>query len=1522
MAENEQTDIKTRTDGNPDSVAAVGFENRANLPFIIVGIGASAGGLAALEEFFDRVTEDSGMAYIVVQHLSPDHTSMLSDILGRRARIPVQEVRDGMAVEPNNIYVIAPNRTMTLENGKLKLGEPLEKRGHRRPIDDFFRSLALEQNEKAIAVILSGTGTNGTAGAQAIKAAGGICIAQQPESAGFPGMPRSLIHSGYADQILEARDMPAVLTRFARFPYAANGDGSSNGNGEAHEDAIDRDRAHLREILAILRTRTRHDFNGYRKATLLRRIQRRMGLVDAPRLNEYASVLRNSADEVTALANDLMINVTGFFRDAEAWEALRVGVISPLMAARVDSQPIRCWVSACASGEEAYTLAMLILEELGDGERDNIKIFATDTAERSLAFARAGVYPGGIEGDLTPERLDRFFDKDEHTYRVKKEVRDMIVFAPQDILRDPPFSRIDLCSCRNLLIYLEHETQRRVLSLLHFSLRDGGYLFLGNTESFNGSEHLFEVISKKWRIFRRVGAATIRFTEVSRPPLRLRDETIRYAESLHQQETPRTSQTMLIQRALLEQYGPPTIVIDRADHIVYYHGATGDFLEPPAGEPTRDLMQLLKVPLRIPVRTALHTAMRDNVTVVVRAAADDAGTRLVEVTAAPLINTKSPDYYRVSFSALRDGAPDGDVVTIRDPGPADTIAGEERRLLRLELQSATEAYEATNEELKAAHEEATSMNEELQSANEELETSKEELQSINEELTTVNNQLQSKIIQVEATTNDLANLLSSTDIAVVFLDSKFRVRRFTPAVTDLLELIETDVGRPVTDLAQKFTDDNLLSDARNVLQHLVPIEREVKSHSGRWYLRRTLPYRTAEDRIEGVVITFIDIAGRKHAEEQVLEAHDRLRGVLEQMPTAAVIVDTMGQLLFANCNAATLFGPATVSMSSQAPGPGLAFQPLMNGRRIGGAPYKSEEWPLSRSLTSGEIVDGEEIEVTGLDGAKRILSVSSAPVRDANNKTICVVGTFFDITQRRLAEQSLAEAKQRLQLLVESATDFAIFAVDSSGKVLTWNSGAERILGWTESEIVGKPSEIMFTPEDRAAGVCEGEIREALETGRANDERWHLRKDGSRFWANGVMATMVGPSGKAHELVKIMRDGTESKAAEERLRAAIADAERASAIAEDASRAKDEFISVVSHELRTPLNTIRLWTRMLANDKLPPKDRQDGVQMITRAAMAQQQVIDDLFDVSRIASGKLKLSLTETSLADVIKGAVGAVEPVASARGIRMRTRIGSDIGIVRADPGRLQQVIWNLLSNGVKFTPQGGSVNVTAQREDAIVAIEVEDSGIGIKPEFLSQVFERFRQAENGTTRVHGGLGLGLAIAKQIVELHGGNISVKSEGDGKGATFRVEVPLPAHHDTGDTGQHRGLVAHPSLRELDILLVEDEATARTAIQLLLEEHGSKVRAVESVEDARNSIAMRRPRLVISDIGLPGEDGYSLIRHVRSLKGGDPIRAIAVTAFARPEDRERALAAGFDAHLPKPIDPDKLLECAAKLAAKD
>ena len=1512
----------------PGTVAPVGFAERAVLPFPVVGIGASAGGIEALEAFFDGTSPDSGMAFIVVQHLSPEHQSLMAEILARHTSMPVHQIDDGMPVKPNCVYVIAPGYTLTIADGCLHLGAPVEKRGHRRPVDDFFRSLAAEQKEKAIAVILSGTGTNGTAGAQAIKAAGGICIAQNPESAAFPGMPRSLIQAGYADQVLDPSEIPRILQRFVNHPYVG-----VEPDARDAEEALQRDRAHLREVLAILRTRTRHDFSGYRKPTLLRRIQRRMGLSAVTKLTEYAAVLRDRHEEVIALANDLMINVTGFFRDPEAWEALRTTVIGPLVAGRENAEPIRAWVTACASGEEAYTLAMLIADEIRaqNVERPEVKIFATDTADKSLAFARAGVYPGGIEGDISPERLDRYFDKDEHTYRVKKEIRDMVVFAPQDVLRDPPFSRVDLATCRNLLIYLEPETQRRVITLLHFSLREGGYLFLGTTETYGASEHLFEVVSKRWRIYRRVGVGHHRFQEIPNFLAPVPEDLIRGIEAPHPAGI-RPSATLLIQRSLLERYGPPTVVVDRADQIVYFHGATDPYLAHPAGEPTRDLLQLLRPALRFPVRNALRTATRDNRAATSRAEIGNGSSapRTVEITAEPVIGGKTPEYFMVSFLVVVAGQIIDPTALPSPANPATRLHGEEGgqdlsadseiQTLRRELQNTIEAFEATSEELKASNEETISINEELQSSNEELETGKEELQSVNEELITVNNQLQTKIAQLEATTNDLANLLSSTDIAVVFLDAEFRVRRFTPAVNDLFDLIESDVGRPVTDLAQKFTDENLLPDARQVLHRLIPIEREIRSHSGRWYLRRTLAYRTTENHIEGVVITFVDIGARKQAEQEILAAHDRVQAVVDQMPTAVLILEApSGRLLFANQRAATMFGHGVPHpILRDKPGP----VPRMQGMRPGGNAYRAEEWPLMRSLTTAEIVTDEEIEIISPAGEALILSLSSAPVRTASGETVAVVGTFTDITQRKATERNLRDLAERFRVLVESAGDVCSFFVSPDGRITIWNKGAERMLGWTEKDIIDQSAAILFTPDDRAMGVPEREIRKAASTGRAADERWHVRKDGSLFWASGVMSSVLGPSGELQGFVKFMRDATEHKLAEDQLYAATVAAEEAQARAMDANKAKDEFISTVSHELRTPLNTIRLWARMLESDKLPENDRAEGIRMIERAAVAQQQLVDDLLDVSRIASGKLRLALRDTRLAEAIEGAVEAIRPVSISRGVRVTAQISADIGIVRADPDRIQQVVWNLLSNAVKFTPSNGTVRLTARREGKIVEIKVIDSGIGIRAEFLPHVFDRFRQAEVGTTRSHSGLGLGLSIARQLVELHGGSISVSSDGEGHGATFVVSLPLPARDAA--SGEEEGERPPPApdedLTGIHVLLVEDEVSARDTVKRLLETCGARVRTVDSVAAAREAFGIELPDLIISDVGLPVEDGYSLLKFVRTRteNGAADIPALALTAFARAEDRRHALEAGFNEHLAKPVDPDRLLRVAARL----
>jgi two-component system CheB/CheR fusion protein len=1514
----------------PQPTPAAPTDNRdhARLPFPVVGIGASAGGIGALNAFFRGLPASPGMAFVVVQHLPPERESLMADILARHTPMPVRQIEEGVPVEINHVYVIRPGFTVTLKQGVFHLGEPVEKRGHRRPVDDFFRSLAQEQQERAVAVVLSGMGTNGTAGAQAIKAGGGICLAQVPETAEFAGMPSSVIHAGYADQILEPSEMAAALLRYVQQPYVA----PDNKRASHAQEAVQHESSALTDIFATLRTRTGHDFSGYKKPTVLRRIQRRMGLAGLQALGDYAARVREDQAETGALANDLMINVTGFFRDSESWEAFREAVVRPLVAGWHEPAPIRAWVTACASGEEAYTLAMLLAEEIERaGKRIEVKIFATDTADKALGLARAGVYPAGIEGDLSLERLDRFFEKEEHTYRIRRDVREMVVFAPHDLLRDPPFSRVDLCTCRNLLIYLEPEVQERVLTLMHFSLKERGHLFLGTAETLGASKDVFETISQKHRIYRKTGSSAHRYAQLPMFVSRALPDVPRaeLAPNLT-----RSATVFVLQQALFECFGPPTVIVDREDRIVYFHGNTTSFFEQPLGEPTRHLFEVLNLALRTGVRTALRRATAENKATSLEAVTIEGarGPLQVEVTVAPLLPAREAEYFRISFETLDDP----EVTTARaarlrrktrpstrlqllQAGP-DPVLEDELRLARRELQNSLEAYEASNEELKASNEEVVSINEELQSANEELETSKEELQSLNEELITVNGQLQVKVAELEASNNDLSNLWTSTNLAVVFLDLQFRVRRFTPAINDLLALMPADIGRPIDHLAPKFTDGNLLEEARAVLAKLIPAESEVRSHSGVWYLRRTLPYRTAEHRIEGIVITFVDITARKHAEQALEAAQARLQAVIEQMPAALLMVEApSGKLLYGNRRAAALFGhPYPLPfIGSDWHAAAVAFKAF----HADGRTYESQEWPLARTLTSKSTITDEELEFARPEGGRGTLSMSAAPIHNQDGGALAAVATFWDISERKRTERALRESEERFRLLLESAIDYAIIMLDADGRISHWNSGAERLLGWSEREAVGRPVAMLFTPEDRTLGVPDQELHTALTEGRARDERTHQRKDGTRFWASGTLTSVHDSSGRVHGFAKIMRDHSELKQAQDQLHQALRASEQLRVQAETANRAKDDFISTVSHELRTPLNTIRLWSRILSSGKTSEEQTGTGAAAIDRAVSSQQALIDDLLDVSRMASGKLRLAVRDTSLAHAVRGAVEAIRPSANSRGLNLEARIDESVGIVRADPERLQQVVWNLLSNAVKFTPSGGQVVVELTRRDDRVEIAVRDSGIGIRPEFLPHVFERFRQAEVVTSRQHTGLGLGLAIARQLVELHGGSITAHSEGEGRGATFTVLLPLVERPDL-DIGESHPEYTRADLEGLegvDVLLVEDEGATGQAEQRLLEAAGAQVRATPSAAAAREAFARRRPDMIVCDIGLPGEDGYVLMRSLRALEReahADPVPAVAVTAFARQEDRQRALAAGFTEHLAKPIDPAELIELLA------
>ncbi len=844
--------------------------------FPIIGIGSSAGGLEPLQTLFRAMPSPNGLAFVIAAHLDPTHTSHLPELLSRCTAMPVAQVEDGTSVEAGHVYVIGPNQELTIENGVLHAAAPTLPRGHRHPVDVFFRSLAREQGARAVGIVLSGTGTNGSIGLRFIKAEGGITIAQDPATAAFQGMPRSAIGTGVVDLVLTPERMPEALLGLARHPYVQADEAAAE---EASESA-------LKALLAVVRSQTRRDFGGYRTRTLVRRIQRRMGLLRLTTLGDYADRLRQDRDEAKALAADMTINVTSFFRDPEAWGELVEKVVAPLVRERPAESEIRAWMPGCSTGEEAYTLAMLIAEEAERaGKSFAVKLFATDVAEGALAAARGGRYPGSVAIDIGEERLRRFFVQEEDTYTIRQSVREMVTFAPQNLLQDPPFSRLDIVSCRNLLIYLEPDYQKRLLGLFHFALRGGGRLFLGPAETVSGMEELFEPISRKWRIFRRIGASRREFVDF---PLQRGDGSRSGGgvDALFPDAgEPRARAADVMDRALLDRHAPASALVDERYRIHFMRGPIDGYLEPPTGEPAFDLLAMARTGLRLPLRAAVRRALDENREVVTAARVQRGGQRRpVRVVVTPL-RPRGQSATRLLVGFFEQHPDDQETATAppeetRGDGPMQAELDSTREDLRLSI----EQMEASNEELKASNEEIRSINEELQASNEELETTKEELQSLNEELNTVNTQLQAKLDELEARTDDLNNLLNSTDIATLFLDRSLCIRWFTPSMKKLLELLPTDIGRPVSHFAPRFSGGSLVGDARQALERLQPLDAEVEDEAGRWYIRHILPFRTGKDQIDGVVITFIDITERKRAEgerELLLgELNHRVKNIL------------------------------------------------------------------------------------------------------------------------------------------------------------------------------------------------------------------------------------------------------------------------------------------------------------------------------------------------------------------------------------------------------------------------------------------------------------------------------------------------------------------------------------------------------------------------------------------------------------------------------------------------------------------
>jgi two-component system CheB/CheR fusion protein len=923
-----------------DKTASPAEQSPASANFPVVGIGASAGGLAAFEAFFSGMPADAdtGMAFVLVQHLAPDHKSLLGELVRRYTRMQVFEVEDGMVVQPNCTYIIPPNRDMAFINGRLQLLEPAARRGQRMPVDFFFRSLAQDQRERAIGIVLSGTGSDGTLGARAIKGEAGMVMAQKTESTEFDGMPRSVIANGLVDYVLPPAEMPAQLIAYASYAYGKLPRLLAAAPPQA-ENA-------MQKIFVLLRTQTGHDFSQYKPGTIERRIARRMAVHQIEAIDSYVKYLQQTPAEVQALFRDMLIGVTSFFRDPEAFQALKDQGLAKLLAGKPPGNVIRVWSAGCSTGEEAYSIAILFQELVETlGLNCTAQIFATDIDSQSVASARAGLFPLSVAADITPERLARFFvlDADAKGYRIHKHIRDMLVFSEQDLIKDPPFSKLDLISCRNLLIYLNVELQQKLIPLFRYALNPGGLLLLGNSEGIGDFGELFTVIDRSAKLYqRKEGIQSAQWLAPARfePMLPVMGSKPLPGSARFGASAKRPLRE-LVEQALLQQAVPAAALVSGQGDILYLHGRTGLFLEPAPGEAgVSNILKMaregLEPALAIGLRRAVNSqqAVRSpnlrvktngqlsgvklDIMPVVNAVASAPDTllylvtfELVQAPDAPAPDAPAPDAPAPDAPAPDAPAPDAPA----PDAPVDARIAVLQQELRAKdefLQTNREELEGANEELKAANEEMQSVNEELQSTNEELETSKEELQSVAEELSTVNAELQSKVLDLSRVNNDMNNLLAGTGIATVFVDSQLRLLRFTPAATQVINLILSDIGRPIGHIVSNLAGyDSLATDIRGVLDSLVTKESAVQTLDGLWFLMRILPYRTLDNVIEGAVITFVEISALRHTQDELREANQqllRMAVVVRDANDAVTVIDLSGRILAWNPAATRIYG--------------------------------------------------------------------------------------------------------------------------------------------------------------------------------------------------------------------------------------------------------------------------------------------------------------------------------------------------------------------------------------------------------------------------------------------------------------------------------------------------------------------------------------------------------------------------------------------------------------------------------------
>ena len=1457
--------------------------------FPVVGLGASAGGLEAFTSFLKAVPPDSGMAFVLVHHVDPEHESLMAELLARHTKMPVVMAENAMPVVPDHVYVIPPNRYMEIEKGVLHLSEPKDKRGTRMPINRFLMSLARDQGCNAVAVILSGTGTDGSAAVGEIKAQGGIVLVQDPGEAQQDGMPRSAIATGNADHIVPIAKMPGIISEIARNPLVTSGARKAPLGETARQS--------LAAIITTLKAHSPINFDLYKEGTLLRRIERRMVLRHMQDATDYHALLMDQPEEAENLCRDLLISVTSFFRDAEAYAFLEKSVLPDLVASCKAGQAVRVWVPGCATGEEAYSLSMLLIERVSAARKDiRIQVFASDVDEDALATARAGVYPDSIETDVSQQRLDRFFVKEDHSYRVTRELRDTVVFANQNVLADAPFSRLDMISCRNLLIYLTAEAQDRVLDVFHFALNDGGVLFLGMSENVGEGEMLFAPLSKKYRLFKRVGPSRARHLPLasgsgfrtlpvgSAPAIPVIPGGGRLAEES--------------QRILLEHYAPAAVLVNANAETLYLEGRTDVYVKVPSGEVNRDLLTMLRDGLRARVASALRSARDSGEPAQHEATVQRDGRNVtVDIQAHPMV-LDGARLFLVTFQDKPDLTQDAPGQT--QDGTATHLLEQELEKTRADLQSTIRDYERSTEELKASNEEAMSMNEEFQSTNEELETSKEELQSLNEELTTLNTQLQQKIETERQLSDDLNNFLASSGIATIFLNRERQIMRFTPKARDLFNVISKDIGRPMSDITSKVDDPGLFDDIAKVQKTLTPVEVEVEveaqAQEGTWFLRRILPYRTQDEEIGGVVITFSDVSDLKEFQHKTVMAQQFAENIVNTVRDPLLALDSDLNVVWVSRSFHDLFGTADGDMV----GKSLFAQ--------AGGQWDIPELrrTLGRILPEKEILDAFSVTIDVAGNGKRDLLLNARKMANEHGNEDLVLVNLQDVTDQKQAQQALVEREARLHAILDAVPE-AIITTDAKGIVTSYSPPSAKVLGYTQSEVLGRNIKMLMPEPNRqqhdrcmSSYLSSGKTR-IIGNGREMEAR---HKSGDLIPIH-LRISELEIKGERHFL-GVIRDLTEEKENRKQLE----QAQKMEVIG--------QLVGGIAHDFNNLL-TVIIGNIELLEMRPDNPNRADILGEALEAANLGADLVAKLLLLSKkqiLPPQRLNLSHTFEELHPLLQRTLGA--------SVEIITELEDNLHPVLVDPGQVESALLNLSINARDAMPQGGALtittaNVTIDPDGSVedkadlapgeyVLLSVSDTGTGMTPEVQERVFEPFFT----TKEVGKGTGLGLPMMHRWASESGGDLTLRSE-VGQGTV--ASLYLPAAEAGDDTLPRDTPASHAPVGQngdAKILLVEDDPRVRNLTRSRLEHLGYSVVEAENGPQALKLLEEQDDiRLMLSDVVMPGGiDGIELADKAHGLY--PQLRIILATGFA-PKVKEVAWPV-----LRKPYGIDTLSEALREL----